>query len=80
MCGGIFVDVEFRNFVRGRVKRRWDKLSPELIRKIMNDEWENGIKRTFDGDGRDFTITLPAEASDPKFLHRPKSSSLPLTG
>ncbi|ORY02350.1 hypothetical protein BCR34DRAFT_627561 [Clohesyomyces aquaticus] len=79
MCGGIFVDEEFRDFVRGRVKNRWDKLSPEMIRKIMNEEWENGIKRTFEDDGREFRVTLPAEATQSLF-HRSKTSTLPLTG
>ena len=29
------------------------------LKKMVNDCWEHGIKQEFDGDDREFTVTLP---------------------
>ena len=76
MCGAIFVDEQFLAFLRGRLKR-WDKLKPEQVRRIMENDWEHGIKRGFtDGEGS-FNIELPAEATG-GLISRNKSSRFEL--
>jgi len=78
MCGAIFVDQRFEEILRGRLKRRWDNMSTEQIKKVMNNEWEHGIKRSFVNDERSFDVQLPAEATKAGFMHRSKPSSLTL--
>jgi hypothetical protein len=43
----------------------WNRISPSSIKKMMNNEWENGIKRGFDGSDRIWNVTLPYECSGP---------------
>jgi len=62
MCGAIFVDAAFQDFLRGRLSRRYDKITPVQLKKIMNDEWEHGIKRGFDDTEREWEVRLPADA------------------
>ena len=79
MCGGIFVDEQFQNVMQTRLGKRWEKLKPEQVKKVMNDEWEYGIKRLFQNDSRDWEVKLPAEATPSltalnaaRMLRRPK--------
>ncbi|KAF2814349.1 uncharacterized protein BDZ99DRAFT_437244 [Mytilinidion resinicola] len=63
MCGAIFVDQEFQNFLRGTLSpRRYDKMTPTQLKKVMNDEWEHGVKRGFDDSEREWEVRLPADA------------------
>jgi hypothetical protein len=78
MCGAIFVDQRFEEFIRGRLIKRWNKLRPDQIRKIMTNEWEFGIKRRFVDDNTVFNVQLPAEATGTGMFHRAKPSSLTL--
>jgi hypothetical protein len=62
LCGAIFLDEEFEKFIRQVIGKKWTELSQGSIKKLMNDEWENGIKRSFDDDGKKtWTVTVPVE-------------------
>jgi hypothetical protein len=63
MCGGIFVDENFEAVMRSALGKRWGKLKPEQIKKVMNDEWEYGIKRAFNNQDKDWEVRLPTEAT-----------------
>jgi len=39
----------------------WKSTNPASIKKMMNDEWEHGIKRCFDGSERTWNVRLPYE-------------------
>jgi hypothetical protein len=41
----------------------WNKIEPDSLRKIMHGDWENGIKRGFDGRPRSWLVTLPYECN-----------------
>lgn len=76
MCGALFVDQEFQDLLKGRLKR-WDKLKPEQVTRIMETDWEYGIKRSFTGEGT-FQVEIPPEATG-GLLSRNKSARLQLT-
>jgi len=61
LCGAIFLDEEFENFIRRTMGKYWTELSQDSIKKLMNDEWENGIKRGFDDEKRPWTVSVPPE-------------------
>ncbi|KAF2110481.1 hypothetical protein BDV96DRAFT_691242 [Lophiotrema nucula] len=69
MCGSIFVDEQFQTFLRGRLKR-WDKLNSEQVKRVMDHEWEYGIKRRFSGEDGTFEVELPAEATGSVFSRK----------
>ncbi|KAJ5400814.1 hypothetical protein N7465_011303 [Penicillium sp. CMV-2018d] len=64
LCGGIFVDEAFETLCRDRLGRQWNKLSPTGVKSILKDQWEYGYKPTYkpNTDGREFVISVPAEA------------------
>jgi hypothetical protein len=43
----------------------WSRINPASIKRMMNNEWENGIKRGFDGSERIWNVTLPYECTGP---------------
>jgi len=62
LCGAIFLDEEFEKFIRQAMGKNWTELSQGSIRKLMNDEWENGIKRSFDDDEKKtWTVSVPPD-------------------
>jgi hypothetical protein len=64
LCGAIFLDEGFVKLMQRKVGAvRWARLSPKALKKFLNDEWEHGIKRHYDGsDSSDLQIQLPSEA------------------
>lgn len=60
------LDEQFQNFPKGRLKR-WDKLSAEQIKRVMDHEWEYEIKHSFSGEGGPFEVELPAKATGAMF-------------
>jgi hypothetical protein len=50
--------------IQQRLGSQWEKLSRASIDRFMNDDWEHGIKRNFDGkdDYKNWAVTLPPEA------------------
>jgi hypothetical protein len=71
LSGAIFIDQAFESFARTRISR-WDGLPLRDKSKVLSNEWEFGIKRTFDGfesedsdeEERSWTVQLPPRAID----------------
>ncbi|KAI0439053.1 hypothetical protein F4803DRAFT_568959 [Xylaria telfairii] len=60
LCGATFVDSAFEALMEQRVGRKsWKYMEPCAIRKMMNSEWEHGIKKDFDGSQEKYCIDLP---------------------
>ncbi|KAI1758002.1 hypothetical protein F4782DRAFT_536687 [Xylaria castorea] len=63
LCGGTFLDREFELFMKNAVGEvSWDKMNESDIRRMMNNEWEHGIKEAFNGEPDCYTIELPGRA------------------
>jgi hypothetical protein len=64
LCGAVFVDEAFQGLIKSRIgQQKWEKLSRASKVKLMNDEWEFGIKRAFDGEPKkSWTCQLPPDA------------------
>jgi hypothetical protein len=63
LCGAIFVDERFQAMIQDRLSSKWKKLTPASIKNLMHNDWECGIKRSFDGDAsKIWTVQLPPEA------------------
>jgi hypothetical protein len=45
-----------------KLEKRWEKLRPDKKKTIINTEWQHGIKRLFEDNGRVWEVRLPAEA------------------
>lgn len=64
MCGAIFVDEAFESVMKIRLGSKWDKMSITSRKSLINTEWEHGIKRQFDNEEQDWTVTIAPEAFD----------------
>lgn len=64
LCGAVFIDQAFSESLEVRVgKERWKRIGQSSLKKLLNDDWEHGIKRSFEGSAeKEWTITLPPEA------------------
>ncbi|KAK6068264.1 hypothetical protein SCUP234_11209 [Seiridium cupressi] len=53
LCGAIFVDEVFGRYIKERVGTQfWEKTPVTDITRAFSTDWENGIKRGFDGSRR----------------------------
>lgn len=62
MCGAIFIDEQFEAQAKRSLGKRWTSISPSARKQVLDSQWENGIKKNFDGKEQELTVTLPAEA------------------
>ncbi|KAJ5782155.1 hypothetical protein N7457_003929 [Penicillium paradoxum] len=63
LCGGIFVDAEFKAMCKARLGRRWSKLSLANIKHIMDSEWETKIKIRYQPNSqRPNIVAIPDDA------------------
>lgn len=80
LCGAIFLDQDFEGLMSQQIGDAWDV--PESDKKeLMNVQWENGIKRTFEGQDRKWKVTLPHacfQRGAPPFIQLEKYVTLPL--
>ncbi|KAF2726578.1 hypothetical protein EJ04DRAFT_517742 [Polyplosphaeria fusca] len=60
LCGAVFLDQDFEELMKQIVGDAWD-VPEHVIKRIVYAQWENGIKRGFDGQDRTWNITLPYE-------------------
>ncbi|GJC92644.1 HSP70 family chaperone [Colletotrichum higginsianum] len=61
LCGGVFLDEGFVNLMKSKIgSESWASISIENMKKLMNGEWEHGIKQQFDTRPRDWPVTLPS--------------------
>jgi hypothetical protein len=63
LCGAIFVDQAFKKLVRLKFGGKWAKISPKSVERLMNDDWEHGIKRDFKDKDKDakWSVQIPSE-------------------
>lgn len=72
LCGAIFIDQEFEQVIKLRMGKKWEKLSRGNIKRMMNNEWEHGIKRNYDDDvDKPYTVELPAETLSRSLFRNP---------
>ncbi|KAL7909218.1 actin-like ATPase domain-containing protein [Trichoderma velutinum] len=63
LCGATFVDERFRFLLKSKIPLpSWERLGEDGVARLMNAEWENGIKPQFCNDGRDWTIQMPVSS------------------
>ncbi|CAJ2504004.1 Uu.00g113980.m01.CDS01 [Anthostomella pinea] len=61
LCGASFVDEKFEaRMIREISLPTWKSLSRPQITAIMKENWEDRIKRKFDGSTKSWTIQLPS--------------------
>lgn len=63
LCGAVFLDQDFEGLMKQLVGSAWD-VPDDVIKRIVDEQWENGIKRGFEGRERKWKITLPIEYVD----------------
>ncbi|KAI0483735.1 hypothetical protein F4859DRAFT_529040 [Xylaria cf. heliscus] len=60
LCGGTFLDKAFEALLKHSVGEvSWNKMTGSDIRRMMNSEWEHGIKKSFHGEPDYYTVELP---------------------
>ena len=65
LCGAVFVDDAFARLLELKMgKASWDKMTSTSRQRILNDDWEHGIKKQFLGQERTWTIQYPFECID----------------
>ncbi|KAI0442706.1 hypothetical protein F4803DRAFT_575269 [Xylaria telfairii] len=63
LCGGTFLDKEFEAILKNAVGNvAWNKMNRSDIRRMMNNEWEHGIKIAFNGEPDYYMVELPNRA------------------
>ncbi|QYS98213.1 hypothetical protein H0G86_005403 [Trichoderma simmonsii] len=63
LCGATFVDERFRLLLKSKIPLpSWERLGEDGVARLMNNEWENGIKPQFTNDGRNWTIQIPVSS------------------
>lgn len=64
LCGGIFIDEAFEAMCKGRLGRKWDRLSKVGVNEVMRGDWESSIKPQFkpENAGKEYIVSIPAEA------------------
>lgn len=72
------MDQAFQRLVKGELGKKWDKMTNDQIKKIMNDEWEHGIKRGFADSDKIWEVRLPSEATTGSRIRRPRTQMLNL--
>ncbi|KAI1108354.1 hypothetical protein F5Y14DRAFT_457113 [Nemania sp. NC0429] len=66
LCGGTFLDKEFETLLKIYIgKAAWDRMDHSDLRRLMNNEWEHGIKKAFNGEPDDYTVEIPGRAQCP---------------
>ncbi|KAF2267197.1 hypothetical protein CC78DRAFT_541863 [Lojkania enalia] len=60
LCGAVFLDQDFEGLMKQLVGAAWN-VPDAVIKRIVDEQWENGIKRGFEGQDRNWKITLPIE-------------------
>lgn len=63
LCGATFVDERFQDLLRQKIPlNTWERLGEDGVARLMNNEWENGIKPQFNNDGRKWSIQAPVSS------------------
>lgn len=71
LCGGVFLDEGFVKLLKSKVEAgAWNNMPVEDVKKMLNGDWEHGIKQQFDGKPRNWHVTLPASCRLPNSQRR----------
>jgi hypothetical protein len=62
LCGAVFLDQDFEGLMQQWLGDAWD-VPDSVIKTLLSTQWENGVKRGFDGKDRNWKITLPYECT-----------------
>ncbi|KAJ0287318.1 hypothetical protein Brms1b_003743 [Colletotrichum noveboracense] len=66
LCGGVFLDEAFIELIKTKVTpEAWGNVPKNEAKKLLNDDWENGIKTGFYGQSDEFSFGLPSECRVP---------------
>ncbi|KAF5495038.1 Heat shock 70 kDa protein 12A [Colletotrichum siamense] len=66
LCGGVFLDEAFIELIKTKVTpEAWANVPKNEAKKLLNDDWENGIKTGFYGQSDKFSFGLPSECRVP---------------
>ncbi|KAF5248740.1 hypothetical protein FAUST_79 [Fusarium austroamericanum] len=80
LCGGVFLDEEFLELIKGKVTPgSWPSVSIAEQNKLLDKEWEHGIKPQFSNQNRTWQVNLPDSCSGPtsgRNLKRRKAISI----
>lgn len=72
LCGAVFLDSGFSHLLQSLIRSStWDKLGMRAITKLMNDDWEHGIKPSFTGDRASWDIAIPYGGNEDIKYHAP---------
>jgi hypothetical protein len=63
LCGAVFLDQDFEALMQQWIGDAWN-VPDSVIKTLMSTQWENGVKRGFDGKNRSWKITLPWECTE----------------
>ncbi|KAF4459287.1 Heat shock 70 kDa 12B [Fusarium albosuccineum] len=75
LCGAMFLDESFRVILKKLIpKDILEKMEHNDINKIMNDEWEHGIKPSVSKDSKPWDIPLPFAGTTNGRFHPAKIS------
>ncbi|KAL2122265.1 hypothetical protein VTJ04DRAFT_2720 [Mycothermus thermophilus] len=57
LCGAVFVDEAFANLLMSKLgKEAWNQMDPYIRQRMLQVDWEQGVKQTFDGKDRKWVI------------------------
>jgi hypothetical protein len=62
LCGAVFLDQDFEALMEQLTGDAWE-VPRSAIKHMMNSNWENGIKRGFDGGEKDWRVRMPYECT-----------------
>ncbi|KAH6856361.1 hypothetical protein B0I37DRAFT_425624 [Chaetomium sp. MPI-CAGE-AT-0009] len=75
LCGAVFVDEAFLELLKQKFgETAWNKMEAQTRHRFLHDEWQHGIKPTFDGRERTWSFNVPFECID---LNSMKGKALP---
>lgn len=67
VCGGFLIDKAVEDMCRTALGSQWDASSMAARRKILKDDWEQGIKTQFELEGdSEYPIWIPSEMTTKK--------------
>lgn len=72
MCGAIFIDAAFEDMLKTLLAEKWTTMSDRGKKTMLNNEWEFGIKRLFDGSDKEWSVQIPLEVLAHNSRWKPK--------
>jgi hypothetical protein len=64
LCGAVFMDQDFEGLIKLLIGDEAWKAPTSAVKELLNSQWENGIKRGFDDQPKEWKVRLPYEFCD----------------